>query len=102
MQSAVRCLWYRVRFPLTLAAIVAGLNFLAGAGTAEAGSWALVNSDGTLSEFKGVKANFKDGTGIYRIVFTRSVTRCALLATPEAQPVFTVLTKTGNPGEVEI
>jgi len=47
--------------------------------------WAIVHADGSIDSpggSAGVTANFKTGTGEYRIQFTRSVASCAIVVTP--------------------
>ena len=82
---------------VTLGALV----LLGATGAAHAGSWALVNPDGTLTKYKGVLANFKEGAGHYRIVFRRSIERCVPVATSNDGALI-IVHETGNRGEVEI
>ena len=82
--------------------VILGAVVLLGAtGAAHAGSWARVNSDGTLAKYKGVLANFRDGAGHYRIIFRRSIEKCVPVAT-SIDGALIIARETGNRGEVEI
>ena len=82
-------------------AIVSGLVLLGASSAAHAGSWALVNPDGTLSKYRGVIANFRDSAGHYRIVFRRNIAKCVPMATSNDGALI-IVHETANQGEVEI
>ena len=93
--------WSSVAARLARVVTLGALVLLGAAGAAHAGSWALVNSDGTLTKYKGVLANFKDGVGHDRVVFRRSIERCVPMATSNDGALI-IVHETGNRGEVEI
>ena len=71
-------------------------------GTAHAGSWASVNTDGSLLKSRGVLANFHDDTGLYRIVFRKKLDNSVPVATMRGTFAFIRAYIAGNPGEVAV
>lgn len=87
---------------LALALAIGTCLVLAQAGVAHAGWWASVNYDGTLLKSRAVIANFRDATGLYRIVFRKNVDKCVPMVTLSGTYGFIRADVTGNPGEVAI
>jgi hypothetical protein len=95
--------WTSLRARLACALAIGAFALFAEAGEAHAGSWAAVNVDGTLSKSRGVLANFRDGTGLYRIVFRRNLANCVPVVTMAGGSFgFPSVLFTGNAGEVQI
>jgi hypothetical protein len=73
------------------------------------GGWAIVNADGTLGANSNVASVDHVNTGIYRVNFTQSVSRCAANATLAARngktavPGYVVIGHTRNaPAQVRV
>jgi hypothetical protein len=93
-----------LRWPLLLAMVVGGVMLLAWPGSAAAGSWAHVNSNGTAAKSRNIVSTHRFSTGGYGVIFKKQLTKCAVVATLQSSTaaIIHVVEPGPPPGTVHI
>src|SRR5262245_33591658 len=87
----------------TLRRFALGIGFsLLTVSTAHASPWAHVYLDGTLEKSRCVIANYHEGPGFYRIIFSKNIEKCVPSVIPDTGLIKFAAHLTASPGEVVV